>query len=385
MVLAVQDTTYLDFSDHPSTDGLGPIGSSKESRGLCWHSVLMLSADKTPLGLAWADMQARDTEEYGISEDRRKRPIEEKESNKWLLGLEHVQAHTPSEPLTLVISDRESDIYEYFSAPRRDNVHLLVRIAQDRCVTTEDDERVLLRKALENAPVVGHYEIEVPPDAKTAGHLAKLEVRLTEVDLLRPVNASPGTGKEPVHVWLIWAYELNAPNGAEALDWKLATTVCVEGYEGAMFTIDAYSSRWVIEEYHRVLKSGCKVEKMQFDDAASLGPAVAVNAVVAYRLLYLTKIARESPDADVSLVASPVEVMAAESCMKSRGEKGLTVITTIHQFVRAVALMGGFMGRKGDGEPGTKVLWQGIRFLTALVEGFRLGFATAELSPRLRL
>lgn len=384
MVLAVQDTTYLDFSGHPSTEGLGPIGDSKESRGICCHSVLILSPNKTPLGLAGMNLWERDAERYGISETRRKRPIQEKESNKWLLGLEQAQEHTPPECLVLAISDRESDVYEYFTSPRRDNVHLLVRLEQNRRVVTqdlEDEDYILIRKALENAPVAGQYEIYVPGRTKAESRTAKLEVRLTEVDIMPPVNPCSGAGREPVHVWLVWAHELDAPDGVDALDWKLATTICVEGFEGALFIIEAYSGRWVIEEFHRVLKSGCKVEKMQFDDVESLEPAIAASAVVAYRLLYLTKIARESPDADVSLVASPIEVQVAQSYMKSQREKDLYEITTVAKFVRAVALMGGFMGRKGDGNPGTKVLWQGVRRLWDLVDGYKLGFAAAELNP----
>lgn len=369
-VVGVQDTTVLDFTAHKSKRGIGSITTAENSRGLLMHSVLMVSEHRTPLGLAGTQIWARNDEDRGCAKERRDRPIWEKESNRWLVGLSQAQEAAPGDCELVVTGDRESDIYELFIAPRDDRTHLLVRVAQDRAI--EDSEHKHLKEAAACAPVVGAYKVDVLRKPGVAKREAWLEIRVTAVTVRPPSHLSASQRDEGgVKVWLVRASEREVPEGVEGIDWLLVTTEDVEGLEQAVRAVQEYSCRWVIEEFHRVLKSGCRVERMQFEDAESLAPAIAVNAVVSWRILYMTKLSREEPDCPASVVASQEEVNVLELWLEAHRQK-MRRVMAIRDFVRAVALLGGFMGRKSDGEPGTKVLWQGLKRLEDLLIGYRL-------------
>ena len=154
----------------------------------------------------------------------------------------------------------------------------------------------------------------------------------------------------------------------------MSTSLGVNNLADARRVVDFYSVRWVIEEYHKVLKSGCRVEKMQFETADRLKPAVAVLCVVAWRVLRFTKISREYPDAPAVTICTETERKIMEKWMQKSKEKH-PLINTAAEFVRAVAVLGGFMARKSDGNPGTKVIWQGLKRLEDLVIGYELAIS----------
>jgi hypothetical protein len=366
-ILAVQDTTALDFTGHACTDGLGPITTASHSQGLLMHTVLAVGTGKVPVGLLGMQVWARSESMRGCSKDRRKRHVNEKESNKWLVGLEQAQSAVSADVRMLVVGDRESDVYALFAVPRRGGVELLVRLAQNRALDDEEHSRV--REALGNAAVAGVHRIEVPRQKGRPKRVATLELRVARVSIKRPAGCGrdmPGS----VEVSLIWAREKDAPDGLEPLDWVLLTTERVEGLGSAVEMVECYSVRWVIEEFHRVLKDGCRIEKMQFDTVERIKPALAILAVVAWRVLRLTKQSRSDPDASVSEVANAEEVSVLNLWIKSQGER--EALETVRAFTIAVARLGGFLGRKSDGMPGTKTIWQGLRNLEMLLLGHRL-------------
>ena len=366
-ILAVQDTTALDFTSHACTGGLGSITTAQHSQGLLMHSVLGVGAGNVPVGLLGMQVWARDASTRGCSKDRRKRDIRDKESNKWLVGLEQAQSAVSGDVPMLVVGDRESDVYALFAAPRRAGVDLLVRLAQDRAI--EDDEHRRVRQALADAVVVGVHQVEVPRQKGRPKRVATLELRLARVRIKRPCGCEKGM-PETVEMSVVWALEKDGADGVEALEWILLATELVEDFKSAVSMIECYSVRWVIEEFHRVLKDGCRAEKMQFDTAERIMPALAILAVVAWRVLRLTKQSRSAPDADVSEVASPEEVTVLSLWIRSQGER--KPLDTVKAFTIAAARLGGFMGRKSDGMPGTKTIWQGIRNLELLLLGHRL-------------
>jgi len=368
-ILAAQDTTSLDFSTHKSKQGLGPIATAQGSRGVHQHSVVMLTEHKTPLGLGGIQIWARDEDARGCAKDRRKRPICEKESNKWLVGLAQAEAAVPEGTELVVIGDRESDVFGLFVAERRPTTHLLVRYAHNRAV--EDEEYSNVSEALQAAECVGAYQIRVPRKPGQAARDAWLDLRVCSVLLKPPRHRTPDIADKPVRVWIVQATEINVPERIEGVSWVLICTQPVTSLEGAVRAVREYASRWVIEEFHRVLKSGCNVERMQFESVDSLVPAIGLSSVVAWRILYMTKLSREEPEMDASTVACREEVEVLQMWLKAKREKK-TEISTTRDFVRAVALLGGFMGRKSDGEPGTKVLWRGLRRLEDLLIGYRL-------------
>ena len=368
-VLAIQDTTALDFTSHGSVDGIGPITTSAHTRGLLMHSVLCVSEDKVALGLLGLQLWARDESSRGCAKDRRKRPVSEKESRKWLVGLEQAQQATNADQRLLVVGDRESDVYALFAAPRRVGVDLLIRLAHNRAVA--DDEYGCVRDALADAVVVGTYEVEIPRQGSRAKRNAKLDVRIARVSVRAPRCGKSDESVRSVEVSLVWASERDAPGDCQALDWTLLTTEAVDSYESAISMIRCYTVRWVIEEFHRVLKSGCRVEQMQFDTVERLKPAIGILAIVAWRVLHLSKYAQAEPESDAGDVASGEEIRIMSQWLRSQGETHYS-IRTVRQFVIAVARLGGFLGRKSDGMPGTKTIWQGLRSLEMLVLGYRL-------------
>ena len=368
-ILAPQDTTVLDFTDHKAKRGIGPTTASEHSRGLHQHTVMLLTQEKTPLGIAGVQIWAREDSERGCAKNRHKRLICEKESNKWLVGLAQAENATPRECELVVIGDRESDIFALFAADRGPNTHLLVRLAHNRSVESEEHRNTL--EAVGDAQCVGAYQIRVPRKPGQPARDAWLELKACHVMLKPPRNRTPDIPNKAVSVWIVQATEMNAPEGVEAVEWILISTEPMRSLEQAVRAVREYASRWTIEEFHRVLKSGCKVEDMQFEDADSLIPAIGLSSVVAWRILHMTKLSREEPEMDVSAVASKQEVTVLVNWLKANREKR-TEITTVRDFVRTVALLGGFLGRKSDGEPGTKVLWQGLRRLEDLLIGYKL-------------
>jgi hypothetical protein len=372
-ILAIQDTTTLDFSSHRCTEGLGPVSGDEAGLGLLMHSVVAASDERVPLGILGLQVWSRDVEKRGIAKDRRKRPVSEKESQKWLTGLDQAQSGLADGQSMLVIGDRESDVYALFVAPRVPNVDLLIRVAHNRGLAEEGCGH--LREAVASAPLIGVYDVEVPRQGSRAKRTASLEVRVLRTLLRPPVNGADDVADAPVAVSLIWAVERNVPIGVKRLDWTLLTTGVVEDFESAVDMIRCYTARWLIEEFHRVLKSGCRIEQVQFETVDRILPVIGLLCIVAWRVLHLTKLSRSDPDLEVMAVASPDEVVVLSKWLEAQGDK-LYEIRSAREFNIAVARLGGFQGRKSDGMPGTKTTWQGLRNLEMLVLGHRLATTT---------
>jgi hypothetical protein len=364
-IFAVQDTTHLDYGSHYALEGLGPIGKVAGNRGLLMHTVLAVTEEKVPLGILGMNLWARDLDNHGNARQRRKRPIEDKDSYKWLIGLEQAESAVKEGQKLLVIGDRGSDIYELFAHPRRATTDLLVRSNQNR--TLISDEHRLLLDAVSASDELGRYFLDIPRQGSRPHRRAEMVVRSVSVTLKRPYVRK----KEGLVLNCVCARELNPPGKVAGLEWILLTSLPVETLSDALYVLDAYSCRWVIEEFHKVLKSGCKVERLQFEKLDSLLPAIALLSVVACRVLYLTKESRRSPDADVSQVSSPLEREVLEKWLISQREKRYRILT-LQDFVRGVAILGGFMARKHDGNPGPKVVWQGLKRLEEIIIGYSL-------------
>jgi hypothetical protein len=368
-IIAVQDTTHLDFSSHKALSDLGPIGPSKSSKGLMMHTTLALSMGGTPQGILGAQIWARDPDKYGSNATRHKRLLGDKESKKWLVGLSQAEAGVPEGTPLVVVGDRESDMYGLFIAPRGATTDILVRANQDRSV--ENDECNLMSDVLKKAPVLGGYEIEIPRNNGRKARKAQLVVQAAKIRIKSPQCRTPDIEKGYVDLYVLRVREMSAADGGEALDWTLVTSLAVESLESARCVIYMYSLRWVIEEYHRVLKSVCQVEQIQFETIDRLKPAIAILSVQAWRILFLTKESREHGDAPAMDVCTDVERRILHKWMQAKNEKCCEIVT-IADFVRATSILGGYKARKCDGPPGPKTLHLGLRRLEDLVRGYEL-------------
>jgi hypothetical protein len=364
VVLAVQDTTSLNYTSHPLTEGLGPIGYRQDrGLGLMLHETLAFSVQGTPLGLVDVQCWARDGNQFGKKKTRHQRPIEQKESYKWLKGykkLAEVQARCPASQLVSV-GDCEADIYELFELALRDpkGPRLLVRAFHNRPLS---DEQGRLWSRLLQRPVSGVQPLSVPRQGQRPSRVAHMTVRFARLRLKPPAGKAP---LKDLRVWAVLAKEENAPEGVEPLEWMLLSTLQVSSFEQAVEKIAWYTQRWGIEVYHRVLKSGCKIEERQLGAVDRIEACLAVDMLVAWRIFHLTKLGRETPDVPCTVYFEDAQWKALLAYV-TRNPIPPPQPPSLRQATRMMASLGGFLGRKSDKEPGTKSLWIGLQRLDDL-------------------
>lgn len=372
VVLAVQDTTSLNYSTHHATEGLGPINTKKtKAKGLFLHDTLAFDSQGTPLGLLDVQCWARDPALAGKSRDRATLPIEEKESVKWLRSYEAVAEIQRACPETLVVSvgDREADIHELFEKAQdaEGRPALLVRAERSRKRRVVDGEEGYesLWAQMAGRQVSGHQVVNVPKRQERDARIARLEVRHGRVTLSAPHRNGKQTGLMPIEMWSVYAVEVgHGPEVRSPLEWMLLTTVPTETFDDAVERLRWYKIRWSIEVYHRTLKSGCRIEDRRLDDAHTLQTCLAIDLVVAWRVFFLVKQGRETPDVpcDVFLAEHEWKALYTISHRKLPPKQPMS----LREAVRLIAKLGGFLGRKRDGEPGATTLWRGLGRLSGM-------------------
>lgn len=378
VVLAVQDTSTLNYTVHPSTEGLGPISTTKDpSVGLILHDTMTFTTEGTPLGLLDVQCWARDPANQGKSKQRKELPIEQKESVKWLKSYRAVGEAQKLCPDTMLVSmgDREADIYELFleAAQNPQGPKLLVRCDKGRSRQTDTG---YLWDTMPQEPVAGFQDVSIPGKGGRPPRIAKLEVRHAKVTLKAP----KGTGHPPAEAWIVYTNEIDYPASVTTpLEWMLLTTVEVGTVEQARERIAWYAKRWCIEIYHRTLKSGCKIEDRRLEAAESLKACLAVDMVVAWRVYYLTKLGREVPDSPCTICYEDYEwkglyIFSHKDRSKPNTKSPLLPdkVPTMRECNRMVGALGGFLGRKGDGEPGPTAMWRGLERLHDIGGTYRI-------------
>lgn len=365
LVLIAQDTTYFNFTSHPATTGLGSIGPGSE-QGFLLHSALAVTTSGVPLGLVGQIAWARDPKTRGKSKQRHALPIEEKESYRWLQIQDQVAHSVPSGTQTVLMGDRESDIYDLFIAPRQPGQNLLVRAAWDRKL--EDPPEQHLWEAAQAAPVVGTMTITVPRKAGQRAREATLALQTTVVQMARPTRRPVSTPTAPP-MTVVLARELAPPDGVKPIEWLLLTTWPVVTADDAARMVTWYSYRWRIERLHFTLKTGgSHVEDLQLESRERLERAITLYSIVAWRLLWMTYQVRVDPDQSPTVAFSADEIVALERLAATqKPARPVGQPLTLRDAIRAMAKLGGFLGRKSDGEPGVKTLWRGYRQLQLLV------------------
>lgn len=361
-LFAIQDTTYMDYSHHPKTKGLGPIGTKEQKlSGMVVHTTLLMTEAGIPLGLASQEVWVRPPEAHKhTAEERRKLPIEDKESYKWLKALEQTLAVTPPDAQVITIGDSESDIFELFNHARTLETDLLVRAAQNRSVC--EPEVGLLWNLMGRQPVRGRLRVNVPARKGEPKRQAQVTVRYAPITLKAPRHLRKTMADIPLYAVLV--QEENPPKGvASPLCWLLLTTVPVRSFADAVERIQWYRLRWQIEVYHKVLKSGCRVEETQLASVDRLLPYLALFSIIAWRLFWMTLVARHEPEAPCTLVLADHEWRALYA-FHHKTHQLPAQPPTVGQVVLWMAQLGGFLARKNDGHPGVTVVWRGWQRLT---------------------
>jgi hypothetical protein len=364
VVLAVQDTTELNFSHHPSKTGMGYL-DHPYSRGLKVHSTFCVSASGVPLGLIHQQVWARDITSLGKKHLRHKKETKEKESQRWIDAQVATIGALPPETTVVTIADREADFYDFLATHRRDGAHQIIRAAHNRRVVdmqshiTSDGR---LQQVIRHRPPIGQLTIELHPHPNREARSATMSIFVATVEIQPPTHRQSEPGLLPITTQVILAEEENPPLDVAPVSWLLLTTLPVDGLADALQYLRWYSYRWLIERYHYVLKSGCGLERLQLETADRLERALATYTIVAWRLLWLTYEQRLHPEADAETVFLTHEWQALYCHIHATPVPPPTA-PTLKQCVRWIAQLGGFLGRKGDGEPGVKTIWRGLQRL----------------------
>jgi hypothetical protein len=357
-VLAVQDTCFLNYTHHPQTAGLGAIGTKDQNqRGFGMHSTLAMTPQGMPLGLLTQDFFIRPADEPSHRpEELRLLPIEEKESYRWLQAFEQTLALAPSGVEVITVCDREADIYEMFAFAKDQQASLLVRASSNRLLL--DDEVRKLWPKVEKQPVVGYLSVHIAGNSKRKTRQATVSVRFVSVTLKPPWRPN-GLKLPAVTLTAILVREENPPADIDdPIEWLLLTNTSVTSFDEAYQVIQWYCSRWQIEVFHKVLKSGCRVEECRLQTTDRLFAFIALMSVIAWRLHWMTFINRCQPELPCTVILTKIEWQA----LYMRIHKSTTLpnrVPSVHQAVRWIAQLGGFLGRTSDGEPGVTTLWRG--------------------------
>lgn len=370
-VLSIQDTTDLDFTSHPHTEGLGYLNQTKQ-QGIKVHNCFAVSGQGVPLGLLHQHCWVRPEPPVKKKDPQKiktpQKPIEAKESYRWLTTLTAAEAKVSEQVQLVQVADREADIFELFCQPRQANSELLVRAKANRKVKHELGK---LFSTLNHSPVLGELSVEVARNPTRAARSARLQVRAIRVTLEVPQHLAHQSQLHPVELNALLVEEVVPPaDGSKPICWRLLTSLPLETLEQACQCVRWYSYRWLIERFHYTLKSGCKIEELQLQHRDRLLKALATYNIVAWRLMVITYQTRLTPEASCEVILQPAEwrLLRRKFVPKSRSQ----MPPSLRQAMIWIARLGGFLARKGDGNPGVKTLWRGYTKLHHLLEGAQL-------------
>jgi hypothetical protein len=372
IVLAIQDTTELNFSHHKSKVGMGYLDSAT-CQGLKVHSVFCSSAEGVPLGVLHQQVWAREPSNLGKKHSRHQKETKDKESQRWLSALEATENVMPQSTTVVTVADREADIYDFLALKRRENSELLIRAYHNRCVQNRDGKPEIerLETAIAQVAILGQLTLELRAHPEREARQATLNLRTTSLEILPPQNHPHHQDLQPLPVQVIQATEENPPLGVAPVSWLLFTTLPVTGLEDVVQCLRWYTYRWLIERYHYVLKSGCGLEQLQLKTADRIERALATYTIVAWRLLWMIYESRHHPDTPVDTILETHEWQALYCTIHSTPIPTQSP-PTFSDCLSWIAKLGGFLGRKGDGEPGVKTLWRGLQRLHDIAATWQL-------------
>lgn len=367
--LLVEDTTSLDFSSHLAARDLGRIGNDGGT-GLFVHTTLALCIERwkndepqvTVEGLFHQHWWARTAPKGRRYRSKRQKLEQPRESQRWAAVA--MQNRPPAGVRWTFVADRESDIYETFERCEDNGWDFVVRASQRRALTDQDGS---LFTAVARQQELGRFCVDLRARPGQAAREAMVAVRACTVTVRPPWR--PGASVPPRSLQVVEAREVNAPAGVEPIHWVLLTNWPCKTWKQALRAIKAYTRRWLIEEYHKCLKSGTGIEESQLASAHTITALLGILAVVAVRLLNLKLLARTRPDepsGGKDLGSEATRILEKTFGRPAQGWTNRSVLV-------AVARLGGFLARKGDGTPGCKTLWRGWHTLAILVRGYGLG------------
>ena len=376
MILVVQDTTEFSYRwARPET--IGAIGRASTGRdrngnlrpytqcGLLMHASLVVTPEGLPLGLAaaqfWTRKQFKGTNALKRHVNPTRVPIEEKESVRWLSSLGQSIALLGDPGRCVHVGDRENDIYEFFCAAREAGTHFLVRTCVDRLA---GDGRRTVSAVMARVAVAGQHRVEVTAEDGSATE-AVVKLRYKRVHILPPIGKQK---RYPaLDLTVIHAREAREPRGRDRVDWKLVTDLAVTSPEEAIEKLRWYAQRWKIELFHKILKSGCRVEAARLRTAERLTKLIAMSCILSWRIFWTTMINRAAPAAPPGAALTEAEIALIDRAVRDRPT--IPAEKTLSHYLTKIACLGGYLARARDPPPGNAVMWRGWSRLTDMVLG----------------
>lgn len=403
IVLLPQDTTELNYTGMPKTQGLGKLNSEAQL-GMLLHPTIAITPERLCLGVVEAQFLIR-------SELHRERkynyllpiiaysifgtpnttvlswslllskklkvprpeslPIEEKETIKWLNSYRIAQKLAEQLPETLFVNigDREGDVYELFvetldiNSGKEHRAEFIMRGSKDRLLkkegTNKEKNKIKkkLQKSVAEAPIVGTIEFDIPATKNRKSRHVLQEVRASSF-ALKPAKRI-GSKLPGVTINVVFAKEINTPPGEDSIEWFLLTSLPIDTAEKAIQVITWYLCRWQIEIFFKILKSGCGIEKLQLQTIDRLKPSLALYMIIGWRILAMTMLGRSCPDLPCTAIFDEEEWRAVYVVVYRRPPPN--VPPTLNEMIRMVAGLGGFLNRKRDDDPGVKTIWIGLQ------------------------
>lgn len=370
-VLFIQDSTDIDAKHMEKVEGLGFLNDTTRP-GCVAHMTIACSPDRLCLGVVNNEYIIREKDEIGKKIPNNSRPIEEKESYKWIKAYKKSLEISKQCPDTkfINIGDRESDLIELFAEAKKSNnaIDLIVRAFQDRSVKIEGgDEKVKtkLKKALSEVKPLGHAEFKLPTRNGKKGRTVKQSLKATKL-IIQPPDHKKNLGTVEINAVLL--EEIDPPAGEDPIRWMLLSTLPISTNEDVERIAKLYLARWSIEVFFHILKTGCRIEKLQFETAHSLLNSITFFMIVAWRLYYIVFLGRNCPELPCTVIFEKDEWQSVFAIVQRK--KPPEEPPTLGDAVNMIATLGGFLGRKCDGDPGPKVMWIGLMKMAECAKGW---------------
>lgn len=379
-VLILHDSTELDFTTHRSLEDLGQIGNGNHRGYIAQNSLAVEPSTRRVLGLCNQVLHHRDTVPRNET-IAQKRVRESRESLLWIKGTEPL----PANKQLVDVCDQGADTFEFLEHEVRSGRRFVIRAAYDRGILIGHDEgstqTAYLRTYAAKLPEAGRWTLSVTSkvdmkspkkkgkkfEIKRTARDAELAVAFAPVQIMPPGKKNGNHGSKPLTVWVIRVWEVDPPEGQERLEWFLVTNEPVLTFEDAYRVVGWYECRWIVEEYHKGLKTGCNIESPQFTTEERLQPAIALISIVTLTLFEMRDASRR-PDAKTRKATEIIskDYVAVLSVWRHRTVR---VDWSIHDFYYALARLGGHQNRKCDHPPGWQTIWEGWKELQAMVCG----------------
>jgi hypothetical protein len=374
VVLVIQDTTTLKFNTRKALKGAGPTNDSSKTKGFFAHTSLAVAADSDAvLGALEQHVWVRSKKKKPANERSRDRKQRRRESEHWadnqrkvaqVIERAAMEAEQPS-PHVIGVFDREGDIFEAMETMAQLGHSFVIRAMRNRLLDDDDPEaKHYCLDEVAKARVVGHKSVELRAREGHGARTARLEVRATTV-LLKPPLSCDRKG-DSLEVNIVLAREIDAPAGVDPLCWYLLTREPIQTRDQVQQVLAYYEARWIIEDFHMGLKTGCACEERQLEQVHGLRNFLAVATPIAVQLLQLRDAARRDLPWEqcTMLGASETAVLVA---MRPRM---MAKVRTARELMRVLANLGGFVNRNGDPDPGWRTLWRGFERLKTAAMGY---------------